>query len=178
MRNRRPAASEYNARFNRYIDLVPEVDLPKALAQQIDDTGAFLGAISEAVADTRYAPGKWTIRQVVGHIVDTERILGYRLLCFARGDEAILQRADEELYVKNADFNRYSLGELLDEFSLIRRSHVSMIRHLPVEAWDRTGTVSEFLFSVRAMGYMVLGHERHHLGIIQRQYLSGIPQRM
>jgi hypothetical protein len=176
MNDRRPAASEYNARYSRYIDLVPEVDLPNALAQQIEDTRAFLGAVSEATADSRYAPEKWTIRQVVGHIVDTERILGYRLLCFARGDEAILKYADEELYVRNADFGSYSLGELLDEFALIRRSHVSMIRHLPVEAWDRTGAVSEFLFSVRALGYMMLGHERHHLGIIQRRYLEGLPE--
>jgi hypothetical protein len=173
MNKRRPAASEYNPRYSRYIDLVPEADLPKALAMQIEETGALLGAISEATADTRYAPGKWTIRQVVGHIVDTERILGYRLLCFARGDEAILQLADQELYVRNGGFGRYSIGELLDEFSLIRRSHVSMLRHLPPEAWDRTGKVSDFLFSVRALGYMMLGHERYHLGIIQRQYLKG-----
>jgi hypothetical protein len=173
MNYRRPASSEYNARYEWYIDLVPEVDLPDAFAQQLDDTGTLLAGISETIADTSYAPGKWTIREVVGHIVDSERIFGYRLLCFARGDPAMLLRADQELYVRNADFARYRLAELFDEFALIRRSHESLIRHLPEEAWDRIGTVAGLPISVRAIGYLMLGHERHHIGIIQSRYLRG-----
>jgi hypothetical protein len=173
MNGRRPTPSEYNARYGRYIDLVPEVDLPAAFVQQLNDTGTLLAGIGEATADTSYAPGKWTIREVVGHIVDSERIFGYRLLCFARGDTMILSRADQEMYVRNADFARYRLTDLFDEFALIRRSHESLIRHLPAEAWDRVGTVADLPISVRAIGYLMLGHERHHVGIIQSRYLQG-----
>jgi len=173
MNLRRPTASEYPPRHARYIDLVPETDLPAALSQQLDETGALLAGIGEANADARYAPGKWTIREVVGHVLDTERILGFRLLCFARGDTAVLERADEELYVRNAAFARYSLAELFDEFALIRNSHVSLVRHLPAEAWDRVGAAAGVTVSARAVAYLMLGHERHHVAIIQSRYLRG-----
>jgi hypothetical protein len=173
MNLQRPASSEYDARYARYVDLVPEVDLPAAFARQLRDTGVLLAGISEAAADASYAPGKWTIREVIGHVVDTERILGYRLLCFARGDTVTLERADEELYVRNGEFGRYGLAELFDEFALIRRSHESLIRHLPEDAWDRVGTVSGMSISVRAIAYLMLGHERYHLAIIQSRYLQG-----
>jgi len=174
MNLRRPAASEYHPRYARYIDLVPETDLPAALSRQLDETGALLAGIGEANANASYAPGKWTIREVVGHVLDTERILGFRLLCFARGDTAVLQRADEELYVKNAAFGRYSMANLFDEFALIRKSHVSLVRHLPAEAWDRVGAVGDISVSVRAIGYLMLGHERHHVAIIQSRYLRSV----
>jgi hypothetical protein len=171
MNLRRPAASEYHPRYARYIDLVPETDLPAALSRQLDETGALLAGIGEATANASYAPGKWTIREVVGHVLDTERILGFRLLCFARGDTAVLQRADEELYVKNAAFGRYSMADLFDEFALIRNSHVSLVRHLPAEAWDQVGTAAGDPVSARAIGYLMLGHERHHVAILQSRYL-------
>jgi uncharacterized damage-inducible protein DinB len=172
MNRERPASSEYDARYGRYVDLVPEIDPPAAFAQQLRDTGALLAGISEATADASYAPGKWTVREVVGHVLDTERIFGYRLLSFARGDTAMLQRADQDLYMRNAEFSRYSLAEIVDEFALIRRSHESLIRHLPEDAWDRTGTVGGMSISVRAIAYLMLGHERHHLAIIQSRYLQ------
>ena len=174
MVNARPEASEYPHRYGRYIDLVPEGDICSALLRQLDVTVAFVGSIPESSIDRRYAPGKWTIREVVGHILDTERIFGFRLLTFARGEAAQLARADEELYVRTADFSRYSLRESLEEYSLVRRSHVALVTHLPEQAWARTGTVAGSPISVRAIAYAMVGHERHHLSIIQTKYLPSL----
>jgi uncharacterized damage-inducible protein DinB len=176
MSSRRPDQSEYHPRYGRYIDLVPEIDLPAAFAQQLDSTRQLFARIGESAANIRYAPEKWTVREVLGHILDTERIFGYRLLCFARGDSAKLQRADEQSYVLNADFGRYSMAELLEEFTLVRRSHESLIRHLPEAAWDRTGEVNGNRISVRAIAYLMLGHERHHDEIVLSRYLQAAPQ--
>jgi hypothetical protein len=168
----RPLASDYPARYSRYIDLVQEDDICAAMARQLERTLAIVGRIPESRVDWRYAPGKWTTREVVGHVLDTERIFGYRLLAFARGEQATLPRADEELYVRNADFSRHALSEWLDEFAEVRRSHITLVRHLPADAWPRTGAVSGGAISVRAVAYLLVGHERHHLRIIQEKYLA------
>ena len=168
----RPHASEYDPRFERYMNLVPEESIHAALEQQHRETMRFVGRVPESIVDYRYAPGKWTIREVIGHVLDTERILGFRLLSFARGDENPLMRADEELYVRNGDFSRYPMKEWLDEFSLLRKSNIALIRHLPDEAWERTGTVSGLPISVRAISYFLVGHERHHIRIIRNMYLK------
>ncbi len=168
-----PEPSEYHPRYARYIDLVPEADLPEAMLRQLEETTTFLASLPEPLHDHRYAAGKWTLREVVGHIADTERILGFRLLSFARGDAAGLRRADEELYVQNADFGRCALAALVEEFALVRRSHVILLRHLPAAAWDRVGSVADMPITVRAVGYMMLGHERHHLGLLRTRYVGG-----
>jgi len=172
MAKRRPNATEYDPRFNHYMALVPEDDIGAALDQQLQQTMALTRQIPETLVDYRYAPGKWTTREVVGHIFDTERIFGFRMLTFARGDEVALMRADEELYVRNGGFSGYPLEEWVGDFSLARRSNIALLHHLPEEAWDRTGTVSGLPISVRAIAYIMLGHERHHLQIIRREYLK------
>jgi len=143
------------------------------MLRQLEETTVFFASIPEPLHDYRHAADKWTLREVAGHIADTERILGFRLLSFARGDTARLSRADEELYVRNAEFSRYTLAALVEEFALVRRSHLMLLRHLPAAAWDRTGSVADTSISVRAVGYLMLGHERHHLGMIQSRYLRG-----
>jgi len=142
------------------------------MERQLETTIACVSRIPESKIDWRYAPGKWTTCEVVGHILDTERIFGFRLLTFARGDTVTLPRADEELYVKNAKFTRYPIVEWLEEFAQVRRSHVALVRHLPAAAWDRVGTLAIGAISVRAMAYAIVGHERHHLRIIRDRYLS------
>jgi hypothetical protein len=141
---------------------------------QLENTVACLNALPAAMADWRYAPGKWTIREVLGHILDAERIFGFRLLTFARGDAATFARTDENLYVLNGNFGRHSMSVWLEEFSGVRRSHVALVRHLPSEAWERTGTVSGATVSVRAVAYLMVGHERHHLRVIQEKYLEAL----
>jgi hypothetical protein len=169
---RRPEVSEYPERYGRYIDLVPEEDICSAMSRQVETTVASVSRIPDSKLDWRYAADKWTTREVFGHILDTERIFGFRLLAFARGDTISLSRADENLYVRNAEFGRYSLREWLDEFVDVRRSHVALVRHLPADGWARIGAVSAGPISVRAMAYMMVGHERHHLRIIQDKYLA------
>jgi hypothetical protein len=168
----RPAISEYNPKYRRYVDLVPESDICAALEQQLCKTVEFLNQVPAHMADYRYAPDKWTIREVVGHILDTERILGFRLLSFARGDINPLEVADQDLYVRTGGFGGYPLEAWVEQFSLIRKSNIAMVRRLPPEAWERTGTVSGLPISVRAIAYFIAGHERHHLRIIREQYLN------
>ncbi len=170
---KRPEPSEYPERYARYLDLVPETDLPKALLHQLDETSAFLAAIPASRQDHRYAPEKWTVREVVGHILDTERILGFRLLVFARGDDPPMRRADEDLYVRNAEFSRLPMAELVEEFALLRRANVKLLEHLPDAAWNRTGVMNDTPVSVRALAYLLAGHERHHLSILRTRYLQG-----
>jgi hypothetical protein len=172
MGNKRPDPSEYNPRYSRYIDLVPENNVCAALEQQLDDTVKLFSQVPDSMIEFRYAPGKWTIREVLGHILDTDRIFGFRLLTFARGDSNPLAVADQDLYIRNGGFAAHSMEEWIDEFSLIRRSNIALVRHLPAEAWARTGTVSGNPISVRALAYFMVGHERHHVGIIRNMYLS------
>ena len=167
-----PDDSEYPARYSRYIDLVGEHDIVDAMAAQLSHTVALLSQIPESRVDWRSAPGKWTTREVVGHILDTERIYGYRLLTFARGDAVTVPRADEELYVHNADFSRYPLSDWIEEFVQVRTGHITLVRHLPSAAWTRSGNTSIGPISVRAMMYLMVGHERHHLRIIRDKYLN------
>jgi hypothetical protein len=169
---KRPDASEYDARYSRYMELVPETDLPRAMAGQIDETRRLILSIPKANLDSRYAPGEWTPREILGHILDTERLFGVRLLCFARGDGAAFERADQDLYVRSGEFERYAIEDLLREFELVRQAHLSLLSHLPPAAWERMGRVGGLPISVRAIGYLMLGHERHHLGTIQGQYLK------
>lgn len=175
MLQRRPDPSEYDPRFTGYVDLVPEIDLVAALTHQLIETHTLLGSIPPTLADSRYAPGKWTLGEVIGHVVDTERLFGFRMFCFARGETSPLSRADENLYVQTADFSRYSLSELEAEFDLVRRSHISLVEHLPDAAWDRRGVLSGQSMTVRALGYTMLGHERHHWKVVREKYLWDSP---
>jgi hypothetical protein len=172
MPDRRPEASEYPPRYGRYLDLVPETNLPTALLGQLADSTALFNVIPDQLHSHRYEEGKWTIVEVLGHILDTERILGYRLLTCARGGEARFTRADENAYVRNAEFANRPLRNLLEEFANLRRSHVLMLGGLPPAAWNRTGMMADSEVSVRAMAYLMLGHERHHLEIIRTRYLK------
>jgi hypothetical protein len=166
----RPDASEYDLRYHKYMELVPEADLLQAMTGQLEETRQLLRNVPEV--DIRFAPGEWTAREILGHILDTERIFGYRLLCYSRGDAIKLEPADQDLYVKYAEFERYPFEEILQEFRLVRQSHLSLLRYLPPEAWERTGMVGGLSISVRAIAYLMLGHERHHLITIQTHYLA------
>lgn len=168
----RPDSHEYDPKYSRYMDLVPENDICAAMEQQLLHSLNFLRELPATAIDSRYAPDKWTVREVVGHILDTERILGFRLLSFARGDANPLAVADQDLYIRTGEFGRHSMEDWIEEYSLTRRSNILMVRHLPEEAWARTGTVSGFRISVRAIAYFMVGHERHHLRIIREKYLK------
>jgi hypothetical protein len=172
MSTRRPTPQEYPERYERYVALVPEHDIAGALIDQLQRTEAWLRSIPSQQMHHRYAPDKWTLGEVVGHVLDTERLFGFRLLSIARGDPTPHAVADEELWMRHSEFDRYFFEALKDEFVMVRQSHVSMLRHLPVAAWDRCGPVGGTNVSVRALGYTMLGHERHHWNIVRTRYLS------
>jgi uncharacterized damage-inducible protein DinB len=167
----RPEAAEYAPYYGKYISLVPERDVLVSLAQQLDETLALLASISEAQADYRYAPDKWSIKQLLGHLIDTERIFGYRALRFARNDDTPLSGFEQDEYVSHASFDEYALADLASEFEHVRRSNLLLFKHLSAEAWGRTGKASDSEVSVRALAYIIAGHELHHVEILRNRYL-------
>ncbi|HEY0385798.1 MAG TPA: DinB family protein [Pyrinomonadaceae bacterium] len=167
----RPASIEYAPYYGKYISLVPEGDVVVSLSRQLESTLAVLQEIPEERADTRYAEGKWSIKELLGHISDTERIFGYRALRFARNDQTPLSGFEQDGYVLNSNFGAYRLSELADEFAHVRRANLSLFRHLDREAWLRSGEASGAQVSVRALAYIIAGHEAHHIQILRERYL-------
>jgi hypothetical protein len=168
----RPQAGEYNSYYQRYIDLATEDDIVAALDAQSHETATLLGGISEEQAAHRYEPGKWSVKQLVGHVTDGERIFAYRALRIGRGDTTPLPGFEQEPYVVNAGSDDRTMSDLGEELAAVRRSNVMMLRALPAEAWGRTGTASDSPISVRALAFIMLGHERHHLRIVRERYLG------
>lgn len=167
----KPNAAEYAPYYGTYVSLVPDADILSTLEQQLDETLALLNGIDEAKALSRYAPDKWSIKEVVGHVTDTERVFAYRALRFARNDETALAGFEQNGYVQNASFDDYRLNDLLSEFAHVRQATVALFRHLKDEAWMRGGTASESHVTVRALAYIIAGHELHHRAILQAKYL-------
>ena len=165
----RPAPTEYAPYYARYIDLVPEADPIAALEAQLGETLAVLRPAPEAQGSVRHPPYTWTVKEVVGHVTDTERIFGYRALRFARGDTTPLPGFDEGAYAPAGEFDRVPLAGLVGEFETVRRSHVALFRHLPAAAWDRGGEANGVPVTVRALAYMMAGHARHHTAILRKR---------
>ncbi len=167
----RPGPDEYAEYFGRYISRVPEgADLVSLLAEQRDSTAARLSAIPEARREFRYAPGKWSVKEIIGHLSDVERIMAYRALRIARGDVTPLPGFDENAYVPFAQCGDLGLGELVEEWVAVREASIALFRNLPAEAWGRRGTASEKPISVRALAFVIAGHERHHLETLEQRY--------
>ena len=167
----RPRSDEYAPAFARYVSRVPEADIMGALARQKEELPAALKACHGEGERYRYAAGKWSVRELVGHVIDTERIMGYRAVCVARGETASLPGFDENAYAANATFDDYPLPELLDEFVQVREGHQSLFRHLRPEAWLRTGVANQNPISVRALAWVIVGHARHHMAVLEQHYL-------
>jgi len=169
----RPEASEYAPFFAGYVALVAgdaPVPVLEAQARTVAETFTSVGDES---AGFRYAPGKWSVREVLGHCIDTERVFTYRALAFARGEQAPLPRFDEDAYAANAGHDGIPLEELVAEFGHVRAATVAMLRHLPAAAWSRVGAASGNAISVRALAFIMAGHVQHHLGILRDRYGVG-----
>lgn len=167
----RPEATEYAPYYQRYTSLVPEGDVVSTLSSQLEATLSFLRGLSEEQASSRYAPDKWSIKEVVGHMLDTERIFGHRAFRFARNDQTPLPGYEQDDYVRAGNFDRRSLKELVEEFELVRRANLCLLRSLDEEAWLRRGLANDNEVSVRALAHILAGHETHHLQIIRDRYL-------
>ena len=168
----RPDPSEYGAYYGRYINLVPEGPIVTVLRDQIAETLKLLRALPEARGNHRYAPGKWSIKEIVGHVTDGERVFSYRALRIGRGDETPLPGFEQDDYVKNGGFDSRPLGDLLDELETVRRATVQLLAPLDEAAMLRRGTASGFPVSVRALAYITAGHELHHRNILKERYLT------
>jgi hypothetical protein len=166
----RPDATEYAPFYATYVVRVPEADVVSALRD--DGTGiiAALATIPESRGNFRYADGKWSVRELLGHVIDAERIFTYRALRLARGDSTPLPAFEENEYVRTAGSEGRTVADLVDELRAVRESTVRLFASFPTEAWTRTGVVSGREISVRALAYITAGHARHHLAILRERY--------
>lgn len=168
----RPENNEYKPYFSTYVNLVPEGDLIQILDKQVDETISLLKDLTDDQSHYRYGPDKWTIKEMIGHVADTERIMGYRMLCIARGDTASLPGFDDKVYAINGDFNRLTMGELLENLAVVRKSTILLLKQFTPEAWLRKGNANNSEVTVRALAYIVAGHELHHRRIIKDRYFG------
>lgn len=170
--NKRAEISEYAPYYSTYVNLVPDGDILHILNEQIKETIMLLKDISETQGHFRYAPYKWSLKEVIGHIADTERIMSYRLLCIARGDTTSLPGYDENLYVHRASFDKQSMQDLLENLNVVRQSTLYLLKSLDPGAWLRRGTTNGSEVTVRALVSIIAGHELHHRQIIKQRYIS------
>lgn len=167
----RPTSSEYAPYYERYVSMVPEGDIVATLAQQLESTLALLRSIDESQANKSYAPDKWSIKELVGHLIDSERIFAYRALRFARNDQTPLSGFEQDDYVDAAKFDARQLADLASEFEHVREGNISLFQSLSSEELSRHGAANEVDVSVRALAYIMAGHETHHMQILKTRYL-------
>ncbi|MFM7298396.1 MAG: DinB family protein [Planctomycetota bacterium] len=162
---------EFAPFYAGYVALVPEPEALPALEAQLAELPAALAPFHGALETHRYAPGKWSVRQMLGHLTDSERIFGYRALRIARADATPLPGYDEDHFVAHADFEHVPLRELVDEWALCRRANLALFRRFDATALARRGTANGNAVSVRALLRILVGHPRHHLNVLRERYL-------
>jgi uncharacterized damage-inducible protein DinB len=164
------ASGEFLPYYARYVALVPAGDLLATLEAQLADTVALVDQVGEARAGHRYAPGKWSVREKLGHVIDTERVFAYRALCAARGEAAALPGFDENAWVAGSDFDQRTLGSILGEFMAVRRATLALFRHLDDRALARRVTANGAPVTARALAWIIAGHELHHRRLLDERY--------
>ncbi|QKJ31397.1 DinB family protein [Mucilaginibacter mali] len=167
----KPQAGEYAHFYQTYVSLVDTDNITALLSQLQDSTFNFFNNLPADKADYAYAEGKWTIKQLLGHLIDAERVFAFRLLCFSRGDKNNLPGFDENSYVDNGGFGNRTLAHLAEEFKAARHSNVLMLQGISDEQSILMGNANNYPISVRALAYIMAGHELHHLRIIKERYL-------
>jgi uncharacterized damage-inducible protein DinB len=168
-----PLHGEHAPYYNKYISLVPRSDIVGILQKQAEDTEA-LRALTDEEACFRYAPDKWSIKQLLGHVIDTERIFAYRALRIARGDQTPIEGFEQDDYVRNGPFEKVSMTELMNEYVAVRNSTIMLFRHLEPQAWTRRGVANNNEVTVRAIAHIIAGHELHHRQILKEKYFPAM----
>jgi uncharacterized damage-inducible protein DinB len=168
----RPEPGEYAPYYDRYISLIAGTDILGTLDTQRRQMMLLLSGRDESDGDFRYAPDKWSAKEVLGHVCDTERIFAYRALRIARGDQTPMAGFEQDDYVKNGPFARAPLAEIIEDYIAVRRATLTLLRNLDEPAWTRRGVANKSEVSVRALAYITAGHELHHRGILQEKYFS------
>ena len=168
----RPEPGEYDPYFDRYISLVPGNDILATLDEQRRQTLLLLSGRTEADGDLRYAPDKWSLKEVLGHLNDAERIMSYRALRMARADATPIEGFEQDDYVRNGPFARRPLADLIEDYIAVRRATLSLLRNLDEAAWTRRGVANKNEVTVRALAYIIAGHELHHRRMLKEKYLK------
>ena len=168
----RPNESEYAPYYQSYVDQVSENDIMHVLRGELDELDVLLARVPAEKEKYAYADGKWTIREIIGHLIDGERVFGYRALCIARGEKQNLPGFDQNDYMLTAPYNHIELEDLLSELRLVRQANLAMLRNLDEGAWARLGTANGNEVSVRALVFIMAGHVRHHMGVLRERYLA------
>src|SRR6202140_965690 len=172
----RPAPEEYAPFYETYISKIKGNDIVGILDAQRLQMAQLFAARSERDGNFRYAPDKWTVKEVLGHVSDTERIFAYRALRIARGDQTPLSGFEQDDYVRSGNFSERTLADLADEFGYVRSASVALFRSLKKDAWARRGVANEKEVTVRALAFIVAGHELHHRLILEERYFAAIPR--
>lgn len=167
----RPEANEYAEYYGRYVTRVPDGNILDIIERQIDESGRFLGAITEKKASYRYAPGKWSVKQVVGHVIDIERLFQYRGLVFARNDRTPLPSMEQDEWASHANFDDRTFADLTAEYRITRQSGLTLFRSFNDDISLRRGIANNVEFTVRSIPYILAGHDIHHLTVIRERYL-------
>lgn len=171
---KQPEITEYKDDYENYASLVEETDIVSAMRKQLTEVENLFASISEEKGEFAYAEGKWTIKELLGHLINGERVFSYRALRISRGDETPLPGFDQDLLTDNGNFNSMSLADLLQEYSHLVEADILFFQNLSEEAWKRTGTVNDTPASVRAIAYNMVNHTRHHIKSLRLHYLSSI----
>jgi hypothetical protein len=169
----RPAPGEFAPHFQSYVDRVPDGDVLRHLERQGALTAALLAAVPEQKESLRYQPGKWTVKQVVQHVCDGERLFAYRALCIARGEKASLPGFDEDLYSSNDGSDGRRLADIAAELAAVRAATLGLFRGFGAPAWVRTGVANGKPASARSLPWILAGHELHHLAVLRERYGIG-----
>jgi hypothetical protein len=168
----RPEPGEYNPYCERYISLIAGTDILGTLDSQRREMLLLLCGRNEADGSLRYAPEKWSVNEVLGHVCDTERIFTYRALRISRGDETPIEGFEQDDYVKHGPFARLPLAEIIDDYIAVRRATLTLFRNLDGAAWMRRGVANKKEITVRALAYLIAGHELHHRRILEEKYFG------
>lgn len=168
----KPKPGDYSPFAAGYVGLVGDNDVINMLEQQMDTSYQLFSSLTDEEALHAYAPGKWTIKQALGHMIDTERTFAYRALVFSR-NHIELPGFDQDIYVNNTDFNRQNIKDLAEEFRALRQANLYMTKAFSAEQLNRNGIASNHLFTVAAFVFMLAGHERHHLNLFKERYGIG-----
>ncbi|MDU0199795.1 DinB family protein [Paenibacillus sp. MAH-36] len=168
---KRPGKDEYAPYYEQYISKVTDEEYEVFLDRQRDEILALFGDIDEEKARYRYAPGKWSLKEVLGHITDTERVMSYRMLRISRGDSTLLPGFDQDVFVANTSFDELSIEDLLNDFKAVRQATLTLRRTIADSAWSRQANVSTFDITARGLAYVIAGHAEHHLTIVKERYL-------
>ncbi len=168
----RPKPGDYAQYYERYISEIKGSNILKVLESQLSETIVFLKSVPEEKGSHKYAEGKWTVKEVIGHFTDTERIFAYRALCFARGEAKILPGFEQDDYVSSGKFNAKPLSDLINEFRLVRESNLVLFKSFDADSLAKAGYVDENRITVSAILFIIAGHTKHHLKIIKEKYLN------